>query len=67
MNEGLSRRNQAAVEQQLRELDIIVRDQQIRINGLINSISTLCKRIEELEQTVALLRINKIGNGPTVT
>ena len=62
----LNRRNTAAVEQQLKELNEIVRAQQIRIDGLVASMSTLQGRLNQQEQTIAMLRARLTGTGPTV-
>jgi uncharacterized coiled-coil protein SlyX len=61
----LNRRNTAAVEQQLKELNDIVRAQQIRIDGLVALMSTTQERLNQQEQTVAMLRARLTGTGPT--
>jgi len=61
----LSRRNGATVEQALRQMTWKIEEQQQRIDGLVNSISTLVARMEALEQSVARQRIVSMGRGPT--
>jgi len=62
----LSRRNGAAAEIALREQDAIIRAQQIRIDGLLNSISSLNERVTALETANAMRRVSELGRGPTV-
>lgn len=62
----LNRRNTAAVEQQLKEQDKIIREQQIRIDGLLSSLSSLQERINLLEQSLNMMRAMLAGRGPSV-
>ena len=61
----LSRRNGASVEQALKQMTWKVEEQQQRIDGLVNSISTLMTRLTVVEQHFAADRIRRMGNGPT--
>lgn len=62
----LNRRNTAAVEQQLKEQDKIIREQQVRIDGLLSSLSSLQERINLLEQSLNMMRAMLAGRGPSV-
>lgn len=62
----LNRRNTAAVEQQLKEQDKIIREQQVRIDGLVSSLSSLQERMNLLEQSLNMMRAMLAGRGPSV-
>lgn len=61
----LPRRNGQAVEQALRQMTERLGEQQRRIDGLVNTISSLALRMDQLEQAMARQRISALGNGPT--
>lgn len=62
---SLNARNTAAVEQELKALGELVRAQQVRIDGLVATISGLQERLGQQEQALALIRARLIGTGPT--
>lgn len=59
------RRNGLAVEQALRQMTTLLDAQQRRIDGLVNTLSSLAARLDLIEQAVARQRITALGNGPT--
>ncbi len=62
----LNRRNTLTVEQVLKELNEKVLSQQIRIDGLVSTISSLMERLNGLELSVLMMRVNLTGKGPSV-
>lgn len=61
----LNRRNTETVKQTLKGMSDQVFAQQIKIDGLNSTITTLNSRIDDLERTVNLLRAMLMGSGPT--
>lgn len=61
----LARRNAEAVAETLKEMDARVRAQQIRIDGLVATMSGLLVRLEALERLMLLRRAEAAGHGPT--
>jgi hypothetical protein len=66
MNDFISRRNTASVELAMKALVTRVEEQQIRIDGLMNTNSTLAARIDALEMLVRTRQAASMGSGPTV-
>lgn len=62
----LDKRNTAAAAQSIKEFDEIVREQQIRIDGLVATVSNLQARLNQLEQSLAMMRVAAQGRGPSV-
>ena len=65
MNE-LNRRNTETVEQALKDTTAQVFEQQIRINGLNNSMSSLMDRQNALEKMVYEMKVKLTGRGATI-
>ena len=61
----LNRRNTETVKQAIKDMSNQVFAQQIKIDGLNSTITTLNSRIDNLERTVNLLRAMLTGSGPT--
>lgn len=61
----LNRRNTETVRQSLKEMSAHIFAQQVKIDGLNSTITTLNSRIDNLERTVNLLRAMLTGSGPT--
>lgn len=61
----LTRRNTETVKQTLKGMSDQVFAQQVKIDGLNSTITTLNSRIDDLERTVNLLRAMLMGSGPT--
>ena len=61
----LNRRNTETVKQAIKDMSNQVFAQQIKIDGLNSTITTLNSRIDNLERTVNLLRAMLMGSGPT--
>ena len=61
----LNKRNTLVVEQQLKELDLLVRAQEKRIDGLMTLISTLANRLNTMEQQQRMQLVMAAGRGPT--
>ena len=61
----LNRRNTETVKQTLKGMSDQVFAQQVKIDGLNSTITTLNSRIDDLERTVNLLRAMLMGSGPT--
>ena len=62
----INHRNTITIEQVLKDMDIKILSQQIRINGLNAAISTTNERINQLEQMVFLQKVQSTGRGPSV-
>lgn len=62
----LNKRNTQAVAAQVIELDKMVRDQQMMIAQLANSVASFDRRLLQVEAQMAAHRINNLGVGPTV-
>lgn len=61
----LNRRNTETVRRALKDMSDQIFAQQIKIDGLNSTITTLNSRIDNLERTVNLLRAMLTGSGPT--
>lgn len=61
----LTRRNTETVRQTIKDMSNQVFAQQVKIDGLNSTITTLNSRIDNLEKTVNLLRAMLMGSGPT--
>lgn len=61
----ISRRNAETVKLTLKEMYKKIEDQQIRIDGLNASVSTLTNRVNEQQVTISMLRAMLMGTGPT--
>lgn len=66
MSELLARRNTSAVEQALKALTATVEAQQIRIDGLMHTNSTLAARVDAMELMVRTHQAKAMGTGPSV-
>ena len=62
----LNKHNTEAVEQALKYMNAHILEQQIRINGFNNTISTMSERMNQLEQMVVLQKVQSTGRGPSV-
>ena len=62
---GVNEKNQVAVEQSIKDLTAKVYDQQVRIDGLNATISSVFDRLNALETTLNLIRAAQFGHGPT--
>jgi uncharacterized coiled-coil DUF342 family protein len=65
MSDELNKRNTETVKAALKEMDKKILDQQIRIDGLHATLSTVNNQIAQLQQTVGMLRAMLAGSGPT--
>lgn len=61
----LNRRNTETVRQTIKSMSDQIFAQQVKIDGLNSTITTLNSRIDNLERTVNLLRAMLMGSGPT--
>lgn len=66
MNDDLPRRNGPAVLGTLRAMGVKLAEQQLRIDGLNQTVATLTSQVQELQQFVAAQRVVNMGTGPTV-
>ena len=64
--EKINRRNTETIEQKLKDMTIQILEQQIRIDGLNNSMSSLMERQNSLERMVYDIKIKLTGTGATV-
>jgi uncharacterized coiled-coil protein SlyX len=62
----IARRNTDSFEQQIKEVTAKMYAQQIQIDGLQNTISTLYARMNQLEQNLVLQKMQSMGTGPSV-
>lgn len=62
----LNRKNTAAVEQELKAQGETIRAQQVRMDGLLATMSSLQERLNMMEQAVCLMRAKMAGSGPGV-
>lgn len=62
----MHRRNTNAIEEQIKVMDKMIRDQEIRINSLNDYMATMSQRMTVLETRLNMERINKMGSGPSV-
>jgi hypothetical protein len=62
---SLRLRNAETARQFVAEFTEKVLAQQVRIDGLLNTVSGLIERVQSLEQQAALRKIEQIGHGPT--
>lgn len=61
----LNKRNTETVRQAIKEMSDKILAQQIKIDNLNATITTLNGRIDNLETTISLLRAKSMGSGPT--
>ena len=61
----LNKRNTETVEQKLKEMDATIREQEIRINQLNSTMSTMFQRMDQLEQRMNIEKIRSMGTGPS--
>ena len=61
----LNRRNTEAAFNAIKEMDKKIREQQVRIDGLNNTISGFESRLAGVETYIQQQRIKNIGSGPT--
>ena len=64
--EKINRRNTETIEQKLKDMTVQILEQQIRINGLNNSMSSLMERQNSLERMVYDIKVKLTGTGATV-
>lgn len=62
---SMHRRNTHAVEEKIKELDLMIREQNVRINSLNDYISTLDSKFNQLELRMNIEKIKSFGTGPT--
>lgn len=62
----LPRRNGQSVLEALRGQDVKLAEQQLRIDGLNQTVATLLLRVHQVEQFVAIQKVVNMGTGPTV-
>lgn len=62
----LARRNAEVFKIAVRDQNQKILDQQIQINGLVNTISLLQNRMNEQEQRMNILQVKLMGRGATV-
>lgn len=62
----VDKKNRDAVEQALKDIYLKIEEETKKINGLLNTISTLEKRINELENMVRIHKAMSFGTGPSV-
>lgn len=63
--EELGRRNAEIFNNVVKEQNKKILDQQIQINGLVNTISSLQERLNLMEQKIIMLQVKMTGNGPS--
>lgn len=63
--DDLNRRNTETVKLTIKDMHKKIEEQQIRIDGLHSSVSTLTNRVNELQGTISMLRAMMMGSGPT--
>lgn len=61
----LNKRNTASVQQSIDQLSQKIYDQDAKINGLLQTITTLNERVNALEQLTKLQKVLLTGRGPT--
>ena len=64
--EILNRRNTETVELKLKELNLKVFDQQIKIDLLQTSLSSMSERLNALESMLLLFKAKSMGTGASV-
>ena len=62
----LNKRNTETVELKLKEMDATIREQEVRINQLNATMSTMYQRMDQLEQRLNMEKIMSMGTGPSV-
>ncbi len=62
----LNRRNTESVEQAIKDMYSKIEEQQTRINGLNNAMSTMMDRMNQIEQMVHSQKIQLTGTGASV-
>jgi len=63
--EKVSRRNAETIKLKLEQQDQMLREQEIRINQLNSTMSTLYQRMDQLEQRMNIEKIRSMGTGPS--
>lgn len=63
--EEINRRNTETIAQKLKDMTDQMLDQRIRINGLVNSMSSLMERQNSLERMVYDMKVRLTGRGAT--
>lgn len=58
-------RNAKAVSVALTRMDADLRESRQRVDGLLNTVSTLAGRVNDLEREIQMLRIASFGHGAT--
>ena len=61
----LNKRNTETVEQALKDMYSKIQEQQIRIDGLLNTLSILSAKLNTLELTLMLQKAKSMGTGPS--
>jgi hypothetical protein len=61
----VDKRNIQALEQANKQLNEMVRAQQIRVDGLLRTVGNLVERVAALEQLILKIRATAQGTGPT--
>ena len=61
----LNRRNTETTEQALKDMYKKIEEQQIRINGLNTTLSSMYERMNAIEKMVMLYKAKITGTGPT--
>jgi hypothetical protein len=64
--QDLPRRNAVAVEQALRQASRAIEEQNKRINGLNDALSSVYNRLNAVEAKLAIHQASAVGRGPTV-
>jgi len=62
----INKRNAETVRLTLESMNKKIADQQIQINGLQSTISTLNNQLNEVQQILNIMRAKQGGRGPTV-
>ena len=62
----INHRNTITVEQALKNMNAKILEQQIQINGLNASMSTMYERLNSIEMMVKLQKIKEMGCGASV-
>lgn len=62
----VNRRNTDTIREKIKEQDILIREQQIRIDGLLSLVSTLDQRFNQLESRLNIERAKSFGTGASI-
>lgn len=65
VHQEVSRRNAQSVMASLQDCQLLIREQQKRIDSLVNALSSISERLIALENSNALLKVMSIGHGAT--